>query len=42
MLYASKLDLLMAVNAGENITWQGPTGSGRCRTSPASPAPRSR
>ncbi|ULR55669.1 LLM class flavin-dependent oxidoreductase [Streptomyces deccanensis] len=24
MLYASKLDLLMAVNAGENITWQGP------------------
>jgi alkanesulfonate monooxygenase SsuD/methylene tetrahydromethanopterin reductase-like flavin-dependent oxidoreductase (luciferase family) len=24
MLYASKLDLLMAVNAGENVTWSGP------------------
>ncbi|WP_405553546.1 LLM class flavin-dependent oxidoreductase [Streptomyces canus] len=24
MLYASKLDLLMAVNAGENVTWHGP------------------
>jgi alkanesulfonate monooxygenase SsuD/methylene tetrahydromethanopterin reductase-like flavin-dependent oxidoreductase (luciferase family) len=24
MLYASKLDLLTAVNAGENVTWSGP------------------
>jgi alkanesulfonate monooxygenase SsuD/methylene tetrahydromethanopterin reductase-like flavin-dependent oxidoreductase (luciferase family) len=24
MLYASQLDLLMAVNAGENVTWHGP------------------
>jgi len=24
MLYASKLDLLMAVNAGEHVTWHGP------------------
>jgi alkanesulfonate monooxygenase SsuD/methylene tetrahydromethanopterin reductase-like flavin-dependent oxidoreductase (luciferase family) len=24
MLYASKLELLMAVNAGENVTWNGP------------------
>ncbi|MEV6900330.1 LLM class flavin-dependent oxidoreductase [Amycolatopsis sp. NPDC051372] len=24
MLYASKLELLMAVNAGENLTWNGP------------------
>lgn len=24
MLYASQLALLMAVNAGENVTWQGP------------------
>ncbi|MET7474260.1 LLM class flavin-dependent oxidoreductase [Streptomyces sp. NPDC005648] len=24
MLYASKLDLLMAVNTGANVTWQGP------------------
>ncbi|MBA4863024.1 LLM class flavin-dependent oxidoreductase [Streptomyces sp. PSKA54] len=24
MLYASKLDLLMAVNSGENVTWRGP------------------
>lgn len=24
MLYASKLALLMAVNAGENVTWRGP------------------
>ncbi|MGX1675572.1 LLM class flavin-dependent oxidoreductase [Streptomyces sp. NPDC055400] len=24
MLYASKLDLLMAINAGESVTWNGP------------------
>jgi hypothetical protein len=24
LLYASKLDLLMAVNAGEDHTWNGP------------------
>ncbi|MBD9727334.1 LLM class flavin-dependent oxidoreductase [Streptomyces caniscabiei] len=39
MLYASKLDLLMAVNAGENVTWHGPHRSRPLRDVTVFPRP---
>jgi alkanesulfonate monooxygenase SsuD/methylene tetrahydromethanopterin reductase-like flavin-dependent oxidoreductase (luciferase family) len=39
MLYASKLELLMAVNAGENVTWEGPHRTRPVRNVTAFPRP---
>ncbi|MDX2604259.1 LLM class flavin-dependent oxidoreductase [Streptomyces caniscabiei] len=39
MLYASKLDLLMAVNADENVTWHGPHRSRPLRDVTVFPRP---
>jgi alkanesulfonate monooxygenase SsuD/methylene tetrahydromethanopterin reductase-like flavin-dependent oxidoreductase (luciferase family) len=39
MLYASKLELLMAVNAGENVTWNGPHRKRPLRNTTVFPRP---